>query len=335
MKRNIISEIESKRVRINRYKSIIHDLKEFEERSNKNLVSLSDDSFSSELIPVKICSSFETFFREQIIFLIDRNHTDISKIELLDEIKAFRFDLCFTHQIISKKSSLGEFVSHLVSLKNINNINRIFSCLLNVDFLRSLELLETPFTYDAHLALMNYWKSNCNQIMKDLNSLYQYRNIICHAYDAAVNISKDVLLRYLKNDIIFLEITSFYFDCLIIPVKINSKKLSALMLAKKDFIKSENELNNLVDRICDYSNKVWYDMGYLISNLRDEITLWQKYRKELAKSNCELYYMQGTSCSMYWFNMQIITEEKIKTLEDRYEDLFDEVEKYSKTQTFN
>ncbi|MEO6456641.1 MAG: hypothetical protein ABIN97_21380 [Ginsengibacter sp.] len=336
MKRNIINEIELKRVRSNKFKSIVHDLKEFEQTIHKANVTSSYDLFPFQLIPVNICSAFETFFKEQITLLIDQNHVGITRVEMLDEVKLFKPDLSFIHKVISQKISLGELVSHLVSIKKIERINNVFSVLINTDFLNSLKHLKTSFTYDAHLSLMNWWRRNYNEIIKDIDSLYRLRNIICHEHDAVISISKDTLLRYLKNSIVFLEITSIYLDSLIAPIKSKRKKVSELTLAKREFIKLENELGNLADKICDYSNKVRYDTAYLIINLRDEMVLWKQHRKKIAKSNCELYCTQRASyCSMYWFNMQIITDEKIKTLKDRHEDLFAEVESYSKLQTFN
>jgi len=335
MKRNIVNEIELKRVRINKFKSIVHDLKEFEKTMNKANVTSTYDLFPLQFIPINICSAFETFFKEQIIVLIDQSRIDISRIEILEEIKVFKLDFSVIHKVISEKISVGELVSHLVSIKKISSINNVFSILLNIDFFYGLKHLKNCFTYEAHLILMNYWRQNYNEIMKDIDSLYRFRNIICHEYDAVVNIKKNVLLRYLKNSIVFLEVTSLYLEALMTPIKIKRKKISDLNVAKRDFQNLEKKLDDLVDKICDYSNKALYDMAYLIINLRDELFLWKQYRRKLAKSNCELYGMANGKCTMYWFNMQIITDEKIKLLKDRHNDLFDEVEKYSKTQTFS
>jgi hypothetical protein len=145
MKRNIIHEIEMKRVRYNHNESftLIQQLKDYESILENDISKGNFDYQHCHLIPVKICSAFESFFRSAIKDLIDLNIAKKKKLMQMDEIKNFRFDFSLWNEIKTKEISLGVLVSVLIRIKKIKSINALLSILLDLDFLAALK----SFTY--------------------------------------------------------------------------------------------------------------------------------------------------------------------------------------------
>ena len=111
---------------------------------------------------------------------------------------------------------------------------------------------------------------------------------------------------------------------------VRKQRVSEVTLARRDFFEIEVKLDELVEKVCEYSNKVWYDTLYLSSNLKDEVFLWKRHRTKIAKSNCWIYQGGPTYYFQYWREMEAMTNEMINTLTSRHEYLFNEVEKTQK-----
>lgn len=339
MKRNIIKEVESKRVRHN-FASIaganyaIEDLKNLEKIVNSISLSNTYDLFPFNYLPVSICSSFETFFRFEINTLIDTPGFDIQRINLLKEVKDFKLGLVITDEMVKRKISTGELVSHLVKINSILSIDRIISCLTQRNFFKTLRNFETSYKSEWYLTLIDYWRKNYNQIIKDLKTVYELRNIACHEFGYIIDISKEVLYRYLRNSIVFLDMTSLYLNRPYSAVQPKELKLSELTRSKRSFQKSEKQLEDLVTQICEATTKVWFDTVSLTSDLQSEIFLWKQHRKKLAKTLTEEYCTPPSDYWMYWNNMEMLTIEKISTLSERYQYLFTEIECSSNIQSF-
>jgi hypothetical protein len=336
MKRNIINEIENKRFRYN-YASVAYGnytIKDIDELEQKTTKDFRNSSFNLDYLSVSICSSFETFFRFEVKSLVDKPHFDVQRLNLLEEVKDFKPGLPIVKETLHKKISIGELVSHLIKINSVSSINRVFSYLLQTDFLHALRTMEANCKSEHYLSLINYWRKNYDQIIKDLQSLYELRNIACHEFGYIIEVSKEVLHRYLKNGTVFLKIACSYLSKLDYTPQFKKPRTSDVTRAKKSFQKSEKQLDELIEKICQAAQKVWFDTVYLNSDLINEIFLWRRYRKKVVKAIGEMWGASTSDREMYWNNMEMLTIEKIGTLSDRYQYLFDEIENSTKIQSF-
>jgi hypothetical protein len=334
MEPNIIHQIEMKRVRYNRNESfnLIHELKEYQSLL-ENITSKGTLIHQSyDLIPVKICSAFETFFRAAIKDLIDSNIAKNQRLMKIDEIKTFRFNFSLWDEIKKKEISVGELASELVKIKKTEGINFLLSKLLDLSFLPTLKSFSNSLKATSEAE--NYWTNHYNQILKDINSVYDLRNILCHEFGFWVEVKKETL-RYLKHSIVFLEQSNRYLSHLRNPLQKKSGKVKEETMAKKNFVQKEKELDMLVAKIVKVTNELGYEMHPFEEAFAREIGLWKQYRKKVAKSNCEVYIGTSNFKSMYWSNMEFITREKIVSLLELNESLFFEAEIHSKVQKFD
>ncbi len=105
--------------------------------------------------------------------------------------------------------------------------------------------------------------------------------------------------------------------------------------AKRRFMQTEKQLDQLIKKILEAFDELGYDTEPSEEDFKNEIILWKQYRKKLSKSNCEKYMGVTNFKSMYWLNMERITDEKIDSLFKQNESLFFEVEINSKVQRFD
>jgi hypothetical protein len=335
MKTNIIHQIEMKRVRYNHNEgfALIQQLKDYESMLQNDTSKGTFDYQHYHSIPVAICSVFESFFRAAIKDLIDLNIAKNKRLIKINGIRNFRFNFSFWNEIKEKEISLGEVVSILVKIKKIKSINALLSILLDLDFLPALK----SFTYSSKSTLEaeEYWTNNYNQILRDIDSIYELRNILCPEFGFWVEVKKETLFRYLKHSILFLEQVNRYLYRLHNPLQKKSRKIKEETIAKRSFIESEKELDQLIAKISKVSDELGYDIGPFEEAFTKEIILWKQYRKKLARSNCEMYIGTENFWPVYWRNMEFITREKIDSLLKLNESLFFEAEIHSKVQKFD
>ena len=93
-------------------------------------------------------------------------------------IRNFRFDFFLWNEIKEKEISFGELVSELIKLKTVKNINALLSILLNLNFLAVLKSFTYSVKSTAFFEIEDYWLNNYHQILKDIDSIYELRNIL-------------------------------------------------------------------------------------------------------------------------------------------------------------
>ena len=340
--RNIIHEIEMKRGRYNNNDSfvLIRQLENYETqfKGYSPIVNFDfDPGFDFEsvhFIPVMICSAFESFFKAAIKEIIDLKRTNKERIEKIPEVRDFKSNVLFWDECTAKEISLGDVISHILQIKGIESIDFIFSCLTNTKFIDFLKSFIISSKNKDTIEIERCWLENYNVIIKDINSIYRLRNIICHEFGFWIDIEKETILRYLKNSIAFLKHVNFYFNSLYNPTPGKNNRIKELTITKKSFLGKQKQLEELVTKVFETSNNLGYDMRY-DDSFRNEMVLWKKHRKKLAKSNCEIYMSTKNYPLMYWSNMESITTEKIDSLLKRHEALFFEAEVHSKVQKFD
>lgn len=82
--------------------------------------------------PVALVACIEGYFRQAITDLIDKGSPFIERVAKLHDIN---ISLDAAAAIQTRKVSLGEYISHFLSLSSLDEINRALSVLLDFDFL--------------------------------------------------------------------------------------------------------------------------------------------------------------------------------------------------------
>ena len=160
MKRDYINEIKSIRNR-----KLYDSSTELNFRLNKIeniLINITNfDVYEEEIlkyIPISTVSCIEAFFRTVYAELIHHGKPFTDNMEKLNELKNTKLDFEILKAIQYKAFTLGEFISHVLPLNNLNDINRVLSILMNIDFLDSLKNYDPKTIYDD--VLKNHLKEN-------------------------------------------------------------------------------------------------------------------------------------------------------------------------------
>lgn len=336
MKRNIVPELERRRDRFSGYNSyfdsiVIYDLKLYQEGLTKEDKGFEPLSLFYQL-PVIICSSVESYFKTIIKKLIDSNRISIDRFNKLYEIQAFHIDVSVMAAILQNKISKGELVSYLVKVNNVTNINAILSDAFNMDFFKELKRIDHKGYPKFYYQNICYWNENIDEIFKDIESVYVLRNIVCHEFSFDIEIRTQSLNRYLKNNIVFLEIVDLFINNLF--KEKSQSKLSGLEMAKMRFNESDQMLDKLIEKIFDSSGKLWYDLGPTLDSLNDEVNLRRTQCRKIARNNCEMYKGAKRYKEMYWNKLHELTNEMINLFERRFADIIKEADSYSRKQSF-
>ena len=153
------------------------------------------------------------------------------------------------------------------------------SILLDLDFLIAIKSFRHSAKSPTFLEVEEYWLNNYNQILKDIDSTYDLRNILCHEFGFWIEVTKETLFRYLKHSIIFLQQVDMYLYRLHNPLQKKSRKVKEETIARRSFMQREKELDELIAKISEVTDQLGYDRGPLEDAFSNEMILWKQYRK--------------------------------------------------------
>jgi hypothetical protein len=190
-KRDYIAEIHEIKDRLFKRKSL-HD--QFNLRLHpvvsgfRYLCSLKTDApLKAELmkyIPIGYVACIEGYCRILIKELIDSGSPFQERAAAFDEIK---FNMETVIAVIARKVSLGEYVSHLIPLNNLADINRAFSILIGEDFLSHLKKVDTLTTKSGPHKLAQPLLND--KAISGLQELFRLRHIFAHELALRENVS--------------------------------------------------------------------------------------------------------------------------------------------------
>lgn len=152
------------------------------------------ETFSSIYL-VGIASTLEIAVRNAIKRFIDSGSPYIERVDKFKDF--FKFDLNTTKALHDKQITFGEFISHFLPVKNVENINSHFGILLNGNFSKALgeirhfieptdeELIgndeyEIPKLVSLNIKPPELIVADVNSLMASLERLFTTRHIIAH-----------------------------------------------------------------------------------------------------------------------------------------------------------
>src|SRR6266403_861589 len=182
-RRDYIEEIVLKHSRLSKRRGI---KKQFEQRLHRVVAGYRfvlglerGNPFRLELIkyaPIGYVACLEGYLRLCIKAFIDHGEPYVGRITGIDGL---RFDSRTVLAIIEKKISLGQYVSHVVSLNSLSDINRIFSVILDEDFISAIKSVDYMILADGkryQLKMPPFGETE----YPALEELFRLRNIFAH-----------------------------------------------------------------------------------------------------------------------------------------------------------
>ncbi len=178
--RDIIKEIIAKRTRLkkgsNRWEQF--RIRNWAQREALNYIKANikgTPDFKYELLryfPIGAIAIIEGYFRLAIRDIIDFGEPYLSNVE---KIKDIRFTARNVLAIYGERITLGELISHFLSLNSLEDINNYLSILLDLDFLQ--ELSKFRFDLDGKKTSM---EKSAPGIFEEVKEAFRLRHIYCH-----------------------------------------------------------------------------------------------------------------------------------------------------------
>jgi hypothetical protein len=315
MKRDLLSEINEIKGRSeynSRYEISIR-LDEIEKSLSMNS---SHDKELFKYIPIAVVACFEAFFRSIFKELVDFGKPYSDNVIKFNQSKNIKLDFDIINAIQAKSVTVGEFISHILPLNNLDDINQNLSALMGLDFLQSLKTFKKNSVFESITKPCESFTENSNQIIGDIKRAFDLRHIFCHEFAANIIIDTEVTLRLLVNSKIFIAQTSNFVHNLLYP---NAPETQSAMNeeADKKYLTTEKELIDLISKIKEATKEIQYNV--LEDSLFDRtISAWKEYRKVKAEIDGS-YFKGGTIEPLIYCNSLITTtEEKIESLKKEY-----------------
>ena len=132
-------------------------------------------SEGAKYIPVGLVACIESYFRVQVARIIDSHEFYKNKASQLQ----VKLDLKTAIGLEVNKLTIGEFISHLVKLNNIEDINKTMTTIMADDFLENVSIWREKL--DKQTDLFNTpHKEKFGHMLAYLKRLFEHRNLICH-----------------------------------------------------------------------------------------------------------------------------------------------------------
>lgn len=126
-------------------------------------------------IPIGLVACLQGYFKLAIRDIIDDVPLYKKNILKLDLKNKFKVEPILG--IFDKKITLGEFVSALLPIRNLEAINAYMSSLLDIKFLDKLRTQKITFLdRDSHFSFSKY----ADKVYEDIHKIFEDRHIFCH-----------------------------------------------------------------------------------------------------------------------------------------------------------
>lgn len=220
---------------------------------------LKQDNEIHRYIPISVIACAESYFRAVIKELIDFGAPFSENAANFNKTKDIKFDFAVVQAIQGKRVTVGDFVSHLLSMKSFDDISSTLSILTGRDFLNELksyffrhEYYDDEKGYELFMpSIDNLTENQINEvgkIYKDVQEIFKLRNIFCHEAAEPEIIDIPQIYSCYENTMFFLETTNEFIWDLVEPNRPTSNYELGVKL-NEELKKFSVELENLVQSI--------------------------------------------------------------------------------------
>lgn len=247
----------------------------------------------------------ESLFREVVKQLIDFGYPYSKNAEIFNKSE-IKFDFKIVTQIQGKTISVGDFISHLLPLSNLEDINYTMTNLIGEDFLSSLKSVVDSW-HDDETQTYEPIIKNASAVYQDVKKTFELRHIYCHEFTGIDIVEPEIIKRCFYNTKLFLEATSCLIRHLIAPT---APKTQAAMnkLAFDEFNQAEAEMNKIYEQVLNILS-----IGRK-GQLEEAQNQWVEFREKQVDFLANNF--QGVSIFplIYYSEMNSLTNQRINEL---------------------
>ncbi|MGR5518948.1 hypothetical protein ACPV5H_26505 [Vibrio harveyi] len=177
------------------------------------------DSYSimiegAKSVPVGLVACLESYFRVQVARVIDSHEFYKNRASKLQ----IKLDLQTAIDLEVNKLTIGEFISHLVKLNNIEDINKTMTTIMEDDFLRNVGIWWEKLVYQVDL-FNTPPSEKFGYMMANLKRIFEQRNLICHESYFEPEIIEQ--LMHTKDVVDFIRAVNSFIDSHIVSKQVS------------------------------------------------------------------------------------------------------------------
>lgn len=199
MRRDVVEEIIARRVRnpassrignfSARFESIAAAFQTLLQSADPNSTAV--DAELSRYFPVALVAAVEAYIRECVADLVNAGSPFLDRAIKLKDLS---LSLPAAASLLEKRITLGDYVAHFISISSLDDVNRILSTLLDLDFLERLLTSEFHvFESDEPLVL----RDGRGAVISAARDLFQQRHILCHEFAGDIRPDNREIVRML------------------------------------------------------------------------------------------------------------------------------------------
>lgn len=307
-KRDFINEIIERRSRLPQVRAmslLLDRLRDLEQEFDRR------DELRDEMMryfPVAIVACLEGFFRELIRELIDHGPSFSDRI---DEIENSRIDMTALKAIHGRRISVGEFISHQVSLSSFEAVVAVMARLVGDDFLRRLSEVRT--TWSARL----FGEEDAPPVLGDpniafegLKEAFRLRHILAHELATNYPITREAIEGAFFATSAFIYAANELVNQLIHPDE-DASQNERTQTEVRRYHEAEAELKDLI------TNLARYLPADKMPAFTEAQTAWEGVRETTARLCADLSAEGGSMWpQIYYGMMHSITRHRSEELAD-------------------
>jgi len=212
-------------------KTIIDEIKEIKERQRFNDASseistrlfdlekaLSKIDTNDELLkyfPIALIATIESSCRILIAELIDQNHQCFNNAEKL--LKSYKIDFNVIKALYGKEITFGNFIAHVISINNIEQLHDHISTLIEKKFLMELETHFSRWDIEIRKIPKKPMLDNSSETYKNISKTFELRHIFAHETATNIQITLKQVEDLFQSCVSFLNTSSDYINDFIHP----------------------------------------------------------------------------------------------------------------------
>lgn len=278
------------------------------------LTKIDDNNEVLRYFPIALVATIESSFRILIAELIDGNPQYFNNAEKL--LKSYKIDFNITKALYGKEITFGNFIAHVISINNLEQINEHIYTLTDKKLLKELETHCSRWNVEVKKEPKKPMLNNPFETYKNISQTFEFRHIFAHETATNIQISLEKIQDLLQSCVSFLNSSSDYINDLIYPnAPLTQTEMNIYSAKQYEEISAKlNELHDKFDQTLDEEvRKKEYKAVH---------EAWQTFMKLQANFEANEYKGGTIMPLIYATTAKAITEERIKYLENliRYAD---------------
>ena len=267
------------------------------------------DDTNEELLkyfPIAMVACIEGYFRLVIKEIIDSGEPYIENASKLVEKGRFNYDVAKAFH--GQKISLGDFVSHMMSINNLSGISTNMSTLLNVDYFEELSKVHDRWANEIHGKPKKPIIDDIKSLKQKVAKTFELRHIFCHELANKHSMDRTEIENCFNATLVFIKAADeYHYQTLFPNAPLSQRDMN--QQAAEDFSNAKKSLEKLNAKIA----------AILPSDRNEEYLethkLWEKFRDKDAEFHANEYQGGSIWPTIYGSTAATSTEQRVKVVE--------------------